>query len=187
MGLLSFSDTSRPVQGPAWRRVRRCLLKGCERLFRPTHPLCRYCSLACRQAARRWQCWRAQQKYRATANGQQHRQKQARAYRQRRGRAAPRVPRPPPAAEPAGPSSAPADAPREGKRLAESVQEIPLSCCDRPGCYVLFPAGTLYNPRRFCCALCRRALRRVLQREQRYRQRHRRCGRRLRRRACRSP
>jgi hypothetical protein len=187
MGPLSFSDAARPLQGPAWRRPRRCLLKGCDRLFRPTHPLCRYCSLDCRQAARRWQCWRAQQKYRATANGQQHRQKQARAYRQRRGPPGPRPPRPPPSTEPSGATSDPPDAPREGKRLAEAGQEIPVASCDRPGCYVLFAAGTVYNPRRFCCALCRRALRRVLQREQRYRQRRRRGGRPCRRRACRSP
>jgi len=169
MDPLSLSDPCRPVQGPAWRRRRRCLLKDCEQSFRPTHPLCRYCSPACRQAARRWQSWRAQQTYRATANGRAHRQQQARAYRQRRGPQARRPVRPPPSAESCASSTAPAA--REGKRLDDAEEKKPLTSCDRPGCYVLFPAGTLYNPRRFCCALCRRALRRVLQREARWRKR----------------
>ena len=47
-------------------RPRRCLLKGCERLFWPRHPQSRYCSEACQQAARRWRRWQASQQYRAT-------------------------------------------------------------------------------------------------------------------------
>jgi hypothetical protein len=185
MDPLSLSDDVRPLQGPPWRRPRRCLLKGCDRLFRPTHPLCRYCSADCRQAARHWQSWRAQQNYRATANGRQHRQQQARAYRQRRSAATPRSP--PPSAVPADPRSHTAAAASEGKHNGEKTADIPLRACDRPGCYVLFAAGTLYNPRRFCCALCRKALRRVLQRETRYRDRRRQGWRPPRRRACRSP
>jgi hypothetical protein len=188
MDPLSLSGAAQPLQGPAWRRPRRCLLKGCDRFFRPSHPLCRYCSPVCRQAARHWQCWRAQHKYRASDNGRQKRQKQAREYRRRRPRQ--EVPRPPPPDPPAAPSSSigdPAPGPREGKRLAEPGQEFPLCPCDRPGCYVLFAAGTAYNPRRFCCALCRRALHRVLQREARYRRRRRNGRRSRRRRCCRSP
>lgn len=187
MDPLSLSDPTRPLQGPAWRRRRRCLLKGCARSFRPTHPLCRYCSPACRQAARRWQCWQAQQKYRASANGRQHRQKQARAYRQRRPLPAPRPPPPAASAQPAGSTSTPAPTRSEGKRLGKKGCAAPLCPCKRPGCYDLFPAGTLYNPRRFCSPLCRQALHRVLQRESRYRQRRRNGGRPPRRRSCRSP
>ena len=41
-------------QGARRPRQRRCLLKGCEKPFRPTHPQARYCSPECRAAARRW-------------------------------------------------------------------------------------------------------------------------------------
>lgn len=187
MDPLSLSDTARPLQGPAWRRLRRCLLKGCEQSFRPIHPLCRYCSPACRQAARRWQGWRAQQTYRATANGRQHRQKQARAYRQRRP---PQTPCPPPlpsSAEPADPTNDPALAGTEGKRIDEKTCAAPLCPCKRPGCYDLFAGGTLYQPRRFCSPVCRQALHRVVQREARYRERRRDGLRGPRRRSCRSP
>lgn len=143
---------------PAWARARRCLLKGCEHWFVPTRPQCRYCSAACQQAARRWRRWRAQQQYRATAHGKRQRQQQARRYRQRlRCR-----PRSPPAVRP------------EGKRLPKKDEEVPQRPCDRPGCYVLFALPALYQPRRFCCSLCRRALRRVLDRESRWRHRRRR-------------
>jgi hypothetical protein len=153
-----LSAGSRPPHRPAWARARRCLLKGCGHWFLPSRPQCRYCSLACQQAARRWRRWRAQQKYRATTSGRCHRQQQARRYRQRtRSR-----PRSPPPARP------------EGKRLPKKDEEVPLRPCDRPGCYVLFPLGSPFQPRRFCCPLCRRALRRVLDREFRWRRRRRR-------------
>ena len=50
-------------------RSRRCLLKGCERRFRPEHPRQRYCSEECRAAAREWSEWKAQHAYRATVAG----------------------------------------------------------------------------------------------------------------------
>ena len=40
-------------------RQRQCLLKGCEKHFRPTHPQARYCSPECRAEARRWRRRRA--------------------------------------------------------------------------------------------------------------------------------
>ena len=64
-------------------RKRRCLLKGCERRFRPYRAAQRYCSPACGQAARRWSCWKAQQSYRATAAGKEKRNGQSRRYRER--------------------------------------------------------------------------------------------------------
>jgi hypothetical protein len=158
MGPALLSAGSGPPHRPAWARPRCCLLKGCGHWFLPTRPQCRYCSLACQEAARRWRCWRAQQKYRTTAHGRSYRQQQAHRYRQRvRTRS-----RPPPVAQP------------EGKRLPKKGQEVPLRGCDRPGCYVLFPLGSPYHPRRFCCPLCRQALRRVLDRESRWRRRRRR-------------
>jgi len=64
-------------------RSRRCLLKGCERRFRPRHARQRYCSDGCRKAARVWSRWKAQQKYRVTAAGKQKRNGQSRHYRER--------------------------------------------------------------------------------------------------------
>ena len=171
MDPLPLSETPRPSQRGG--RLRRCLLKGCPRWFRPAHPSGRYCSAACRQAARQWRRWRAQQKYRASAHGRQQRQAQARRYRRRcrrrlawhrpRTRAADRAA----TVDPGRPA-------REGKRWAAKTGALPQRPCDRPGCYVLFPVGDPGDPRRFCCALCRRALRRVLDREARFRQRRRR-------------
>jgi len=70
----------RPTYRP---RMRRCLLKGCEQRFHPRHARQRYCSEGCRQAARRWSRWKAQQRYRETAAGQQKRNGQSQRYRQR--------------------------------------------------------------------------------------------------------
>jgi len=64
-------------------RSRRCLLKGCERRFRPKRARERYCSRECRCAARAWSCWKAQQSYRATATGKERRNEQSRRYRER--------------------------------------------------------------------------------------------------------
>ena len=71
-----------PVQRP---RTRCCLLKGCERRFCPQRARQRYCSDECRQAARRWSGWKAQQSYRATEVGKERRIGQSRRYRQRVG------------------------------------------------------------------------------------------------------
>jgi hypothetical protein len=85
------------------RRIRRarsraCLLKGCERRFRPLHPLRRYCSEQCREEARRWREWKARHHYRQSEGGKQKRRAQSRRYqlRSKRARAAnpgPRRPR----------------------------------------------------------------------------------------------
>lgn len=64
-------------------RRRRCLLKGCEQRFQPRQARQRYCSQGCREAARKWSRWKAQQRYRATAAGQQKRNGQSRRYRER--------------------------------------------------------------------------------------------------------
>jgi hypothetical protein len=69
---------------PARRpRTRQCLLKGCERCFRPRRERQRYCSRECGQAARKWSRWKAQQRYRATAAGREKRNGQSRHYRER--------------------------------------------------------------------------------------------------------
>ena len=166
----SLSDQS---PRPHRCRRRRCLLKGCGQWFQPTHPQCRYCSAACREAARRWRRWHAQQKYRRSGNGREHRQEQARRYRERCRSQLPRVAAPSPAG---GAAAAPGSdgRPCEGKRPAEKSEKVPLCPCDRPGCYMLFAVAATYSRRRFCCVLCRKALRCVLEREARWRQRRRR-------------
>jgi len=64
-------------------RTRRCLLKGCERRFHPRQARQRYCSEHCREAARKWSQWKAQQTYRGTTVGQEKRNGQSRRYRER--------------------------------------------------------------------------------------------------------
>jgi hypothetical protein len=64
-------------------RARTCLLKGCGRVFRPDHPLARYCSENCRNQAAKWREWKARCKYRKTDRGKQVRSAQSRRYRVR--------------------------------------------------------------------------------------------------------
>jgi hypothetical protein len=149
-------------EGCHQHRARRCLLKGCERLFWPRHPRSHYCGEECRHAARRWRRWRASQKYRATPNGQQQRRKQSQRYRERvRQRQA---------------ASAGADSPREGQRIESGQKDFSGWPCARPGCYEIFMLAHASSCQRFCSMACRLALRRVLDREARYRARRRRPG-----------
>jgi hypothetical protein len=64
-------------------RPRWCLLKGCEQRFHPRQARQRYCSDHCREKARRWSRWKAQQRYRETAAGQRKRNGQSQRYRER--------------------------------------------------------------------------------------------------------
>lgn len=160
-------------------RRRLCLLKGCERPFQPKHPQARYCSEACRQAARRWRAWQARRRYGATERGKACRCQQSRRYRercrQRRSRAGdsaestvpegvcacrPSCPGEGAAADSASPGG------REGQRPAHFRKK---SSCDRPGCYTCFDPHPRSPLQRFCSSLCRRALQRVLEREARWR------------------
>ena len=68
---------------PLRPRMRRCLLKGCEERFAPRQARQRYCSEECREAAREWSRWKAQERYRATRAGKQQRNGQSRRYRER--------------------------------------------------------------------------------------------------------
>ena len=90
MGPFENPTSAGGKQAVGWRerstrrpRARRCLLKGCEQRFHPRQARQRYCSERCRQAARRWSRWQAQQAYRATAAGKQKRNGQSRRYRER--------------------------------------------------------------------------------------------------------
>lgn len=139
-----------PTQAPGGRR-RLCLLKGCERPFRPPHPLSRYCSESCRQDARRWSQRRANQQYRATEHGRCQRRDQSRRRRLR-------------ARERSRASSAGA-AQREGYQKTRADEK---TCCARPGCYERFTCTSRSPLQKFCSALCRRALWRVRQREWRW-------------------
>jgi hypothetical protein len=141
-------------------RPRCCLLKGCERLFWPRHWRSHFCSKACQQAARRWQRWQANQKYRATEKGRERRREQGQRYRQRqRDRKA---------------ASADAETPREGERIQPGSKNSSARPCARPGCYELFAIPHEHSNKRFCSVACRMALRRVLDREGRYQARRRR-------------
>jgi len=198
LGPSQYFDSGEPAQeatGSSSRfRCRRCLLKGCKRTFRPTHPRCRYCSDACRREAKKWQAWRAAGRWRATDQGKECRRAQSRRYR----RLIPLVvlteapaPSPEPVVEPLSSSSAepviepmspaPVDADpaqpaaREGQLIEQIPENFIVRSCMRPGCYVLFGVPAEWSRRRFCCGLCHKALRRVLDREARY-QRRRRAG-----------
>ena len=87
------AEDREPGQPPGRHpRTRCCLLKGCERRFRPQRAGARYCSDECGRAARRWSRWKAQQSYRATAAGKERRNGQSRRYRQRVGNRQPAAP-----------------------------------------------------------------------------------------------
>ena len=79
----SENQERRPKRLPRRPRARLCLLKGCEERFHPRQAGQRYCSVRCREAARKWSRWKAQQRYRETAAGQQKRNGQSRRYRER--------------------------------------------------------------------------------------------------------
>jgi hypothetical protein len=175
LGPPSFHSLSSPRQGASCPgRSRRCLLKGCEQSFTPPHPQSRYCSGACREAARRWRRAQASRRYRASAAGRERRRAQHQRYRQRRRERA--------AAARADPAAA-----CEGQRPASPGEDFVECLCARPGCYVTFWIDPARSNRRFCSLVCRLALRRVLDREARYRQRRRRWRRERMTRRCHRP
>lgn len=134
-------------------RVRRCLLKGCEREFVPEDPLSRYCGVGCSGEARRWSQREANRRYRASEGGRRCRREQACRYRQRvkeRDRCA----------------AAAGEAACEGYQKGPAEQKF---CCQRPGCYEHFSVSSRSPLQKFCSFLCRLALRRVLVRERRWR------------------
>ena len=164
-------------------RPRRCLLKGCDQTFLPTHPQARYCSDHCRQQARRWRRWYHSRQYRASDKGKGRRRQQSRRYRARRqqrralNRPTLALPPPPPPAPTTPTPAAPVLSvalPRsgEGQRPATPDKILPQLPCRRPGCYELFPFRPSRPRRCYCCPCCRRALRRVLDREDHWRARH---------------
>jgi hypothetical protein len=165
VGPLQFPHVPCTGQGPSLCRrrphgCRRCLLKGCERWFRPSRAQCRYCSMDCQQAARRWRRWRASQRYRASKQGQERRREQSQRRRERQRQRQLTVPAESP--------------PPEGQRPASAGEDSCLCPCDRPGCYQLFVPTSRSPHQHFCSWGCRLALRRVQQREARQRERRRR-------------
>jgi hypothetical protein len=116
---------------------RRCLRKGCGRLFRATRYNQRYCQQPdCLREVRRWQAAKRQRKCRAKAEG---RRRHAEAERQRR--ASP--PRPPAGTSPA-PSASPMSADSRPGAWSRGNRH-PEIFCDRPGCY---------EPPRDACHAC---------------------------------
>jgi len=137
-----------------WPRLRFCLLKGCWRLFRPSHhPLQRYCSKACSDQAKKWRAW----KYRHSDKGKKVRRTQSKDYRKRqKERKTQKVKKP--------------DDVIGGARVTERKKNS--HSCDRPGCYEEFDPDWRSPLQRFCSHACRRALERVLERERRWWERH---------------
>ena len=64
-------------------RSRECLLKGCGKIFRPRHPMARYCSEECRGKARQWSQWKSRQRWRHSENGRKKRRQQSIRHRER--------------------------------------------------------------------------------------------------------
>lgn len=185
MGRSQFPPRGEPGQGAAAPfghfRCRRCLLKGCEQFYRPSHPQSRYCSDHCRRESELWRRRRASWTWRASALGKRRRREQSRRYRQR----IPLVVLPesyftvqpaqsePPSVTNPMPSATPVPETREGQRPASKSDDLSLRWCKRPGCYTVFAVHSAFSPQRFCSCGCRRALRNVLDREERYRRRRR--------------
>jgi hypothetical protein len=150
----SYCQDSGKQQRAFAPRQRRCLLKGCEARFRAAHPLARYCSETCQQAARRWTLWRANRRYRRSAPGKTCRREQCRRRRERCRRLESR--------------STAGEAMREGYQEAAAEKNF---SCSRPGCYECFTSDPRSPLKKFCNHVCRRALRHVLLREARWRRR----------------
>ena len=150
-------------------RMRRCLLKGCEQRFHPPQARQRYCSERCREAARQWSRWKAQQRYRATAPGQQKRNGQGRRYRERVKRRKP--PEPEAVNDPARVITTehlfrsllrPARLLRELRTPAAKsftallFARLPACARARPGAGTALETGSRFNPeiliRRWCAA-----------------------------------
>ena len=145
-------------------RSRRCLLKGCNQVYKPRHPLQRYCGAACRQKAKKWRLYKAQLTYRKSENGKEKRRRQC---RERRARCkVKKATLPCRSRVVAGHSN-----PRSGSREGNRNQIYFAPCCDRPGCYERFTKTRRSPAQHFCCRQCRRALERVLERERRWKER----------------
>lgn len=158
VGLLQHDSCRSGVQAPfCCPRWRICLLEGCGRRFRPCCGRRHYCSPSCRDAARRWSEWKAQQQYRSSEKGRESRREQSRRWRQRR-REEGKPLKNPPADQASGPSVG---------HQQEAGEKI---SCDRPGCYRRFEASPRSPRQRFCCSLCRKALRNAWAREKRWRE-----------------
>jgi hypothetical protein len=133
------------------------LLEGCGRRFLPCCGRRHYCSEACRDAARRWSKRKAQQQYRLSEKGREHRREQSRRWRKRRREAGRPLKNPP--AERAS-----------GSCVGHQQDARERISCDRPGCYARFEASLRSPRQRFCSPLCRKALRSAWAREKRWRE-----------------
>jgi hypothetical protein len=83
VGPPQYPIASQPTQQARCHyRERLCLLKGCEREFRPCQPQQRYCSPTCQKEAARWRRWKWGQEFRANQRGKERRRQQSRRYRE---------------------------------------------------------------------------------------------------------
>ena len=160
----SLPQQTGPVKGHIRPRQRKCLLKGCEKTFHPTHiPQAHYCSPECQAAAQQWRHLRRKARGSAVSPGEPVVRKNARSnwqrwpeseFAERRQSAE--------AQEAAIAASEPGCAcpmqDCEGQRPAHTGT---FFCCDRPGCYTEFVPSKRSPCQRFCSAACRQALRRI--------------------------
>jgi len=157
----SLREYGRRSSSGRWLGQRRCLRKGCPRLFIPRWWNERYCGADCRRFVQRWQARKRQRalRERSEAAREKHRLDEARRRETGGGSRSPGR----------GPRSPRADAPRghadEQRGHADPTRGDPF--CDRPGCYAP-PAKWNPNTRCFCTAACRDALRRVEERERKW-------------------
>ena len=147
------SSLQAPLCVSGWRC---CLLKGCGSDFKPSCARRRYCSPACQAAARRWQQWKAQRRYRSSEKGRIRRREQSRRWRARQREKPPTAPNPPLKQASEGHHSG------HGRRLGRKIS------CDRPGCYEGFDRSSRSPWQRFCSALCQAALRLARLRDRRW-------------------
>ena len=145
---------------------RICLLKGCEKSFRPYKPLARYCSVECQAAARKWKQRLANQRYRASPKGLEARRLQCTRYRDRlrESRALMqnsnfKLP---------SESSVESISHFQANEGYHQNQSDGKNCCHRPGCYEQYIVQAQSPLKKFCSIQCRNALRRVRIRERRW-------------------
>ena len=163
-------DTSTsPVAASPGKRLapRRCLRKGCNKVFQPRRWNQRYCQeQQCMQQLRRWQAAKRQQRHRAKLeNRQRHQQAERRRRRQQRAQRSARSP---------GTVSSGGKPPPPTIRGATGAwsrrRKISADFCDRPGCYE--PRRPCCNSQaRYCSDDCRQAVQRVHDRERKWRSR----------------
>ena len=168
MGQQQHTSTSPVAASPGKRLApRRCLRKGCNKVFQPRRWNQRYCQeQQCMQQLRRWQAAKRQQRHRAKLeNRQRHRQAEQQRRRRQRAQRSPR------SQTAIGSREKPASSIiRPAANAWSRRRRFSADFCDRPGCYE--PRRPCRNGQaRYCSDGCRQAVQRVHDRERKWRSR----------------